>query len=423
MPSYRVCRAAVTRSRSARSLYDIFLQAVAAKLNGDQAVIALDEADLAFMDKDVRQALADSAASLAGVSDKQLAAAREKLKAAQQTMAAAVPPLDTKDQSARLYDLAQKLHAAVLAGDATQVAAAKQQMADMSLTVEVQKALQALKQGNYDEAKKALDAAPVADASAAVKQSDYDPARAQVDAAVAAQQQLNVTEDALAAHDFAKAAQSIQQMQGAKLPALLDARLTALGAVLNSVRSAQGNLDSQSAFNDQRIGVVRTTLAQRQARQAAWTAYADALKALFGASAEDAAKALAAAADKPGLTPTEAQNTAELAAAFASAGTAAQTEAEQLLTGAEDLYASRDNIGAAQGVAIVKASKAYEGNADVKHRADDLEKKTQVREQEAQTLYAQAVVAYKAGNMQEVGRLMGELKAGYSKTKAYQEHQ
>ena len=74
-------------------------------------------------------------------------------------------------------------------------------------------------------------------------------------------------------------------------------------------------------------------------------------------------------------------------------------------------------------MAIVKASKAYEGNADVKHRADDLEKKTQVREQEAQTLYAQAVVAYKAGNMQEVGRLMGELKAGYSKTKAYQEHQ
>ena len=40
--------------------HDIFLQAVAAKLNGDQAVIALDEADLAFMDKDVRQALADA---------------------------------------------------------------------------------------------------------------------------------------------------------------------------------------------------------------------------------------------------------------------------------------------------------------------------------------------------------------------------
>ena len=400
---------------------DIIRQAKDAKLNTDQAVIAVNEADLAFLNKDVIQALADAAKNLAGASDKQLADARDKVKAAQQ-MAAKAPAPGQSSQPASL-DLAQKLHTAVVNGDAAQVGALKQQMADVSLTTESQKAAAALNQGDYDGAKKILDAAPVADASQSVKQSAYEPVRGQLDASMAAQQQLNAIDDALAAHDFAKAAQTMQQLQGVKLPALLDARLSALGAVLNAARNAQSKLDTLAALNEQGIAAVRQTLAARKDRQVAWTAYVDALKALFGANAEDAAKALAAAADKPGLTPAESQNVSELEAGLASAGSAVQAETEQMLTRAEDLCAAGDTMGAAQGLANVKASSAYENGAAVKQRADALDKKIQVKEQQAQTLYAQAVTAYKAGDTQEVRRLMGELKANYSKTQAYQDRQ
>ncbi len=402
---------------------DLIRQARDAKLSTDQAVTTLNKADLAFLDKDVRQAIEDASKALASSSDKMLAQARGNVKSAQQAQAAAVMPLDQKDQIARYYELAQTLLDTVQRGETDKAAAVKQQMADVKLKMEVQKAAQAMQQGKYDEAKDLLDKAPSADASEAVRTGAYAPVRAQLDAALAAQQDLAAAEDALADHDFSMAAEALQKARGAqKLPAPLQTKLEGLAAVLNAVRDARARLDGLSAANDQAVATVKQRLDANQQRQAAWDAYTGALKVLFTGSKDEAAKALADVAGKPGLTAAEEANVNEMMTGLGSAGNMAQGQAQQMLASAQSLYNAGDYAGAAQGLANVKSSPAYASDAGLQQRTQELEGAIQAKEQEADRLYAQAVAAYQAGDKEEVGRLMAELKAGYSRTKSFEQH-
>ena len=220
---------------------DVIHQARDAKLSTDEAVAILNQADLAFLDKDVRQAIAAASKTLAASSDKMLVQARAQIKAAQQAQAA--EPLDQKAQIQQLYNLAQAYHSAAMQGDAAKTEAARRQWADAQVKVDAGKAVHALQQADFDGAKKALDDAPAAEASEAVRKDVYEPAKAQLDAALAVPG-TDAAEDALAAHDFAKATEALKNAQGPKLPEMQQARINGLAGVLNGVRDAQ---DSSTA--------------------------------------------------------------------------------------------------------------------------------------------------------------------------------
>jgi len=393
-----------------------------AGISDDSALAVLHEADRAFLAKDVKPALEAARRTLEQRSDKMLAEARRAAAAAQPAQAAGEPP-DLSEQVEQLYKLAQKLHQAVLEGKTARAADLKREMADVRLAMEVSRARHALQNGDYEQAMEILKAAPAADASEKARKSTYEPLLNRVQAILNAGQQLDATEEALAAHDFVKAVQDIRQVQADVLPKPLQVRLSALSQVLDAVRQAQLTLDRLSVNNEQAIAALEQSLAQHADRQKAWTAYTGALNALFNQSAEEAAKALADAAAMPGLLPAEAQSAAALAAGFGAGQSQAVANAEQMLSTAEKLFMSGDYAAAAQAVSNVKASKAYETSPQLQQRANELDKKIQAKEQEAEALYAQAVAAYEAGNAEEVGRLMTELKSDYSRTRVFQSHQ
>ncbi len=400
---------------------DLIHQARQANLSTDQAVSILSHADLAFLDKDVRQAVADASKALAASSDKVLAQARARIKAAQGGQAAM--PLDQRAEIQRIYNLAQAYNKAVMEGDTARIASAKQQWADATVKKDARTALHALQQGEVEAATKTLDDTPAADASEAVRKDVYEPAKAQLQAARAAQENLSAAEAALAAHDFAKADKALKAANAAqKLPAALQTKLNALAAVLNDVRGAQGTLNGYSSANNQAVASVKASLDSIKQRDAAWKAYTGAVKVLLTGSKEDAAKALGDVTGTPGLTVAERDNINRMVAGLSASGSMAKGMAQQMLATAQSLYNAGDYAGAAQALANVKASPAYGTEAALQQSTQALEQSIQAKEQEADKLYAQAVAAYKAGDKAEVGRLMAQLKSGYSHTKFYEQH-
>jgi hypothetical protein len=342
-----------------------------AGISTDSALTSLYEADLAFLENDVKPALEAARQTLAERSDQLLADARASVAAAPAPPAPAEPP-DLADQTEELYELAQKLHRAVLDGETKRASDLKREMADVRLAMSVSQAMHALRSGDYGQAKGILDDAPADDASEKARHSIYEPALSRVQTVLNAQQQLDATEEALAAHDFVKAIQAIRQVQADGLPGAMQVRLSALTRVLDAVREAQVTLDRMAVNTEQAVAALQSSLAQRAERQEAWTAYVDALDALFNRSADEAATALTDAAAMGGLLPAEVESAGALAAGFSAGQSDAVARAEEMLSAAERLYMAGDYAAAAQAVSNAKASKAYESSPQLQQRANDL---------------------------------------------------
>ncbi len=284
--------------------------------------------------------------------------------------------LAVKEKAAGVYTLAAELHRVAREGDLKEIEDVKQQLADASLELDVEKGNNALARGALVEAAILIGGVPVQDASPDVVQRLHAPVADRLASLRKVAADLQATQDALAAYDLAKAVAHLQEVQAAEDAGVQCEPFTItkqiLVDMLDSVRHIEEAQERLRAQSKDELRRSRARLAKTLAREQDWQRYYEGTKAFF-LREPGAVDSLRTALARPGeLHPFELAEARRIVEALA---------------------------GRRAPTVVV---------------ADD--------EQRAKVLYEQAVQAYAAGDKERVSRLLQVLKTRYSHTSAYREH-
>jgi hypothetical protein len=323
----------------------------------------------------------------------------------------------------KILDLAAKLNEAARTGRLPEVNAAERALADARMQLQIEKAQSAMARGAYEEAARALEQASPEKASGVLVEKKYRPLVNEVQSLVAAAAHLQAAEEALAAHDLATAGARLTESEvpGVEAP-LLALKREALAAVLTSALELQETETALHGQAERLLQQARAGLAEVQARDQAWQAYYDAVRA-FLEGREGAQAALQHVLAEPqGLLPIEVAAIGDVGRVpVVAEKKPSSADVERKLAETWNAYKAGDYLTAGALLDELWNMPGLTSDATLRDAAGTLAELVKGREAQAQTLYDQAVGAWKAGNAERVRELTDELKAKYSRTKVFRD--
>ncbi|KPK57605.1 MAG: hypothetical protein AMK73_09980, partial [Planctomycetes bacterium SM23_32] len=328
-----------------------------------------------------------------------------------------------KGEADRVLQLAQQLHDLARDGQLAKAPAVRRELADARLTLQVTKARSALARGAYTEASRLMAEASLEGVSEDVVEDAYDPVRARLEKLKIVATKLAAAEAAFEPLDAAAVAARLREAAAVQVDSKpLGIKREALAGALDTVLDMQ---EGEIALRARAAGLaerIAGRLSQVQLREQAWEQYRSAL-AMFLADEEGAQAAAAQAVVSGGLRASEVATAREVQQALAgSAESPDAVAAQRKLADARAAYALENYARAADLLDELKGMPGCAASATMQADARKLDEQIAGKEQKARELYAQAVEAYGAQDVDRVRKLTRKLKAEYANTKTYQRH-
>ncbi len=320
-----------------------------------------------------------------------------------------------------VYGLARDLDALLKEGKVQEARSVRGQLRDARVRLAVKKARMALDRGAWQVARDVLDAASVEGASAEAA-SAYESVRKEAECRARAAGELEEAREAIAGGTIEKASGLLQSAGGRScLGAAQQIKLNTLTAVLEPVRARKANWMAMRSWQERTMARDRERLQELQQRQKVWQSYHRALEALVVQCDLGKADSLFATAleGREALMPGERQTIENVRATVQKA----VADADALLDQAQQQV--EDGRYAAASVALekVKQSGGYSVSEELKQRAQQVAQQIEQAEQKAGKLYAEAVQAHQAGDVDRLAQLLSRLESEYSGTRVYQKNQ
>ncbi len=351
------------------------------------------------------------------------ARAREELKTLQHQKERAERRrvLAVKQEVEEVYRLSEKLHGLVLDGELEESRKVERQVAAARLRLQAEKAELAYERGAYREANRMLEEAPADAVPPELVEDICEPVRAHIERAAAASRELEAAEDAFAEADFAEAAGLLAAVQKREpLPRDLKVQMEILAVELEPIRQAGARYAELRTLHERALEAAKARLEELKRRERAWDRYAAGVEALlkdpFGGGEE---KLRSAVSGEVHLEAVEIQRARAMLGDVEEIRKPAVEEAEKFLARAERHCSNGAYGEAAAELKVLRKLPGYRADAALRERANAVKEQVRASEQAARRLYERAVQARGEGRVEDVRRLLKELKQRYSGTEVY----
>jgi hypothetical protein len=167
----------------------------------------------------------------------------------------------------------------------------------------------------------------------------------------------------------------------------------------------------------------RDMAAEAKQREEVWQSYYSGLKAFLEGDSDAAMPVLSHIATVPaGVRPFEGDVAQTITAALPAEQRVAAAAAHKLMDRAQIKYDAGSYLDAATLLDELRKMGAFRADPALQDRAAGLQEKIDRKEAEAAEVYAKAVAAHTAGNLDQVSELVRQLRRQYAGTRTYREN-